>query len=100
MSLAVKAYAALAVVLAIAAGVLYVQHLHRKIDKLEQSNTALSADVSAHGAYVSGSKELDRAYRTAKEETREALEANREWADMPVPDAVADRLRKRTDSPE
>lgn len=100
MSLTAKAYAALALVLMVLASLWYVNHLHSRIEKLEQENTELSADSNAHETYAAGSRELDREYRTTKEETREVLEANREWADQPVPSDVSDRLRNRTESPD
>ena len=98
MSLQLKLYALLASVLAAIASGLYINHLHSRIDKLSEQKAEATADASAHSTYASGSRKLDQEYRTAKEETREALEANREWADQPVPDAVADRLRNRTDT--
>lgn len=98
MSLKLKLYALLALVLAAVGAGLYINHLHSRIDKLSEQKAEASADAAAHGTYASGSRKLEQEYRTAKEETREALEANREWADQPVPPAVADRLRKRTEA--
>ena len=95
MSLKIKLYVLLALVLAAVAVAGYINHLHSRIDKLSEQKAEASADASAHGTYATGSRKLEQEYRTAKEETREALEANREWADQPVPPAVADRLRKR-----
>lgn len=98
MSLKPKLYALLALVLAAVGAGLYINHLHSRIDKLSEQKAEASADASAHDTYATGSRKLEQEYRTAKEETREALEANREWADQPVPPAVADRLRKRTET--
>lgn len=98
MSLTAKLYALGLLVLLALAGAGYIYHLHSRIDKLQEGKALATADSSAHRTYSTNSRQLDREYRTAKEETREALEANREWADQPVPPAVADRLRKRTET--
>lgn len=101
MSLATKLVAALILLLALlCAGLaLYANHLRGKVSDLQEEVRSAAADASAHGTYASEARVLDREYRNTTQEPRRVLEEQKEWADDPVPSPVADRLRKRTDTP-
>lgn len=66
-------------------------------DSKEKTNVAV-ADTSAAEAYVNDYKKVTHEAAVRKQRTEEVLAANREWADEPVPAAVADLLRDRGDA--
>lgn len=78
----------------------YAYYQHRASDRLQEDNQLLSGDAKAAATYAREYKKVVAAETKANEQLDEALEANPEWSEQPVPDDVADLLRAHTDAAE
>lgn len=77
---------------------LYVKHLTDKVAELESTNLLLQADLSAAKTYRREQEALTKNKQETDTRVDEVLEANRVWADEPLPDDVAGLLRQHPDS--
>lgn len=82
----------------LACTVAYVHTLKGKVEELQEDRAAAVADAAASDTYRRGlithTTDRDR----AKEATDDALDRNKDWADRPVPNDVAERLRNPKDA--
>jgi hypothetical protein len=80
----------LLVVLALCGRYAYMSH---KSKSLETKNDVLTSDAAADAAYVREYKTVITERKTQDAQVENALDRNRDWADEPLPDDVADLLR-------
>lgn len=78
---------------------LYIWSLTRKVAQLEARATTAEATGAADQAWRKGHVVLTKNKEETNHATEEVLERNQDWSERPVPSDVADRVRKRTDSP-
>jgi hypothetical protein len=69
-----------------------------KSDSLEAQNDVLTSDAEADQVYVREYKTVITEREAKNEQVDRALERNRDWADEPLPDDVADILRDPAES--
>lgn len=64
-----------------------------KSENLETKNDVLTSDAAADTVYVREYKTIVTERDTKDAQVEDALERNRDWAEQPLPDDVADLLR-------
>lgn len=69
-----------------------------KSESLEAKNDVLTSDASADKAYVRKYRAVIIERETKDAQVDRALQRNRDWADEPLPDDVADLLRDPAES--
>lgn len=72
---------------------LTIWYLVDENDDLSNENVVAVADAQAGAVYIRGAKAQEKEYVKHKEAVDEALKANDDYANQPVPDDVADQLR-------
>ena len=87
---------AMSIIIMLLLGTLVVLHYHST--KVEKENVVAVSSAKAADTWHKGSVKNAQAKKEARNATDEVLAANPEWADMPVPDDIADRLRDRSGS--
>ena len=68
-------------------------YMNWKSESLEAKNDVLSSDAAADTVYVREYKTVITERETKDAQVEDALGRNRDWADEPLPDDVADLLR-------
>ena len=77
---------------------LYVWNLQRKAEQLSTANTTAVATGAADETWRRGHITYTRDREEANNATEQVLDRNPDWANQPLPNDVADRLRKHPDA--
>ena len=72
-------------------------YMNWKSANLEAKNDVLTSDAAADTVYVREYKTVITERETKDAQVEDALDRNRDWADEPLPDDVADLLRDPTE---
>ncbi|WYM31394.1 i-spanin [Stenotrophomonas phage Stm18] len=73
-------------------GMVYIQH--QRIERLQAANESASAMIAGYRTKDKATVQLVAAKEKKDAEVATVVGNHREWADQPVPDDVADLLRK------
>lgn len=73
-------------------------YMHLKSESLQAKNDLLTSDAASDQVYVREYKTIVTERETKDAQVEDALGRNREWADEPLPDDVADILRDPAES--